>query len=61
MQSSRIWDFNQPSSLEKNHQPIILQLAVANNDWNLPLTDFLLLCEFDTLEQMLLVVSGTMS
>ena len=38
-----------------------MQLAVANNGSNMPLTDFLLLCEFDTLEQMLLVVPGTMS
>ena len=55
MQSSRMWNFNQPSSLE-NHWPIILQQTVANNGWNMPLTDFLLQCEFDKLEQMLLVV-----
>ena len=55
MQSSRIWDFNQPSSLEKP-LAIILQQAAANNGWNMPLTGFLLLCEFDKLEQMLLVV-----
>ena len=61
MQSSRMWDFNQPGSLEKKHWPIILQLAVANNGWNMPLTDFLLLKEFDILEQMLLVTSETMS
>ena len=34
------------SVVYENHWPIILQQNVTNNGWNMPLTDFLLFCEF---------------